>query len=351
MPVPSPKRREVDTPTKNRLIGYYLATENAAAAARNENIPPRTAQFIVKRFKETGSVSNKPRTGRPNKLTDHDEREIIRTARKNRHMPLTEVTNQISAHTSVSTIRRILKRHGYHRRVARSVPYLTLNHKRLRLFWGKSYRLWKTVNWERIIFSDESYIHVGNKCGRIFTTRQKDERLLEECLVPSFKQSKIRIMVWGCISRDRKGPLVVLDYPGGKGGGMSSKCYQEQVLGGPFWDFYTQMKDERKYMQFQQDGAPSHHSKSTLSWLANQNIPLFFHPPNSPDLNPIEPIWLELKCILYCRFHTPTTVDELKQFVHTAWAEITIETINKHIGHMHDRAEAVFAAKGGHTRF
>jgi len=118
MSAPTHKRHEVDTPTKNRLIGFYKATRNAAAAGRSENIPPRTAQAIVKQYVQTGSVSNNHRTGRPSKLTERDHREIVRTARNNRRMPLNQITNQISTKVSVSTIRRILGSHGYHRRVA-----------------------------------------------------------------------------------------------------------------------------------------------------------------------------------------------------------------------------------------
>ena len=40
----------------------------------------------------------------------------------------------------------------------------------------------------------------------------------------------------------RKGPLVVLEYPGGKGGGMNSKRYCEQVLEKALGDFYDKMK-------------------------------------------------------------------------------------------------------------
>jgi DDE superfamily endonuclease len=202
-----------------------------------------------------------------------------------------------------------------------------------------------------VIFSDECYVHVSDKCGRIFVTQRKDEQLLDECVVPTFKQSKLHVMIWGCIAQGQKGPLVMLDYPGGKGGGMNSKRYQQQVLEDVFLDFYTHLKQLRTYIQFQQDNAPRHTSKSILAWLAHYNIPLFFHPPNSPDLSTIEPVWLELKHILQHQSHSLTTIDELQQFVHTAWDEISVDKINKHIGHMPDRAAAVLGVKGGHTCF
>jgi transposase len=264
---------------KNRIIGYYLATGNASAAARNENVPPRTAQNLIQRFKQTGSTANKPRPGRPRKLNDYDKRQVIRTARKNRRMPLAELTNQIATKVSVGSIRRVLAAQGYHRRVARKVPFLTPHHKHLRLVWAKMNKTLKSRDWDRVIFTDECYVWVSDKCGRIFVTRRKDERLLEECLVPAFKQSSVHVMFWGCIAEGRKGPLVVMEYPGGKGGGMNSKRYQEQVLEGPFWDFYTCLKRERRSIQFQQDGAPCHRSKSTIKWLDDHKVPLFFHHP------------------------------------------------------------------------
>jgi transposase len=351
MPRGETSRHELDTPTKNRIVGYYLATGNAAAAGRNENVPPRTAQNLIQRFKEMGSTANKLRTGRPSKLTEYDKRQIIRTARKNRRMPLTELTNQIATKVSVGSIRRVLAAHGYHRRVARKVPFLTPHHKHLRLIWAKMNKNLRARDWYRIIFTDECYVWVNDKCGRIFVTRRKDERFLDECLVPAFKQSTMHIMFWGGVVEGRKAPLIVMEYPGGKGGGMNSKRYQEQVLEGPFWNFYTRLKQERRSIKFQQDGAPCHRSKSTTKWLDDHHIPLFFHPPNSPDLNPIEPVWLELKRILRGRRHTPTTIEQLKTAVLTAWDEISVETINRHISKMPDRVSAVLAAKGGHTRF
>jgi transposase len=98
--------------------------------------------------------------------------------------------------------------------------------------------------------------------------------------------------------KGRKGPLVVLEYPGGRGGGMTGKRYISQVLEAHLCAFYHQMKEERPKVMFQQDGAPSHTSKLTKQWLVDHGISVFPHPPSSPDLNPIEPVWHELKKII-----------------------------------------------------
>ncbi|PPR07123.1 hypothetical protein CVT26_012771 [Gymnopilus dilepis] len=344
-------RRELDTPTKNRIIGYWRATGNAAEAGRKENVKPRVAQYVVQHYKERGTTANKPRTGRPSKLTEYDKREIVRVARKNRRMPLAEITNNIATKVSVATVRRVLAARGYHRRVAKRVPFINHKHKQLRYAWGRMYRKWKRRRWRHVIFSDECYICLGDKRGRIFITRRTDELLLEECLVPTFKQSPIHIMVWGCIAEGRKGPLIVVDYPGGKGGGLNSEVYQQQILEGPLLSFYNEIREERHFAYFQQDGAPSHTSKSTTNWLQKNKIKLAYHPPNSPDLTPIEPVWSKLKSIIRRQQRTPTTVEELKAAALAAWEEIPLDLINKHISRMPDRVAAVLAARGGHTGF
>ena len=127
---PGHSHSQLDTPTKNRIVGYASATGNAAEAGHKENVDPRTAQRICKCFKETHSTARKQGSGRPTKLTDQDQREIVRNARKNRRITLRELRNQATANISTSTVRRVLADKGYHRRVAKKVPYLTRSYQK-----------------------------------------------------------------------------------------------------------------------------------------------------------------------------------------------------------------------------
>ena len=175
-----------------------------------------------------------------------------------------------------------------------------------------------------MIWSDECYVYLGDDHGRIYITQSTDEEYNEECLVPTFKQSSVHVMIWGCIMKGKKGPLVVLNYPGGKGSRMNSKRYQEQVLDSVLHQFYTRMNRYWPGTLFQQDGAPGHWSKLTQAWFWAASIPLIDHPRSSPNLNPIELVWHELKKNLRALPHPPTTVEQLIDAVQDAWEELWI---------------------------
>ena len=240
---------------------------------------------------------------------------------------------------------------GYHRQVVRKVPFLSTLQKRKRIAWANEFRDFGAQEWRNLIWSDECYIHLDDKSGRVYVTRRANEEYDENCVIPTFKQSSVRVMFWGCIMKGRKGPLVVLEYPGGKGGGMTAQRYISQVLEAHLNSFYHQMKEERPAVKFQQDSAPSHTSKLAKQWLADHGISVFPHPPSSPDLNPIEPVWHELKKLIRALPQIPTTIPKLIQAVHDAWEVLTIPNIDKYVDTMPKRVQAVLNASRGHTRF
>jgi DDE superfamily endonuclease len=132
---------------------------------------------------------------------------------------------------------------------------------------------------------------------------------------------------------------------------MNLTWYKDQVLNPILKPFYMQMHHERKSIYFQQDGAASHRSKSTINWFSQNQIPLFDHPALSRDLNPIEPTWLDLKNILCHLRHPRSTVELLRAAVLDAWEQLPMEQIDGHIRKMGDCVEAVLKDKGGHTAF
>ena len=170
-------------------------------------------------------------------------------------------------------------------------------------------------------------------------------------MVPIFKQSPIRIMVWGCIALGVKGPLICLKYGSGRGGGITAKKYQEQVLNGTALRFYRRLRHRRPFLSFQQDNAPIHKAQTSMDWFKKHKFMLFPHPPSSSDLNPIEPVWWELKKAIRRRPHTPTSYEKLEIAIREEWERIPQEKIDVYILSMHNRVKVVLKTHEGPTKY
>ncbi len=74
-------------------------------------------------------------------------------------------------------------------------------------------------------------------------------------------------------------------------------------------------------------------------------------PAQSPDLNPIEHLWFQLKNKLNSYPTQPSSIHELWECVQEQWETFTEEECMKLIESMPRRVDAVLKAKGGHTKY
>ena len=103
---------------------------------------------------------------------------------------------------------------------------------------------------------------------------------------------------------------------------------------------------------FMQDGARCHTCPNSMQFFSSNGIVLFGPwPPQSPDLNPIEWVWGNLKQKLQYYRPFPKTRIELIDAVMTMWENLTEEYKQKLIESMDYRMEEVIARKGRWTKF
>ena len=95
---------------------------------------------------------------------------------------------------------------------------------------------------------------------------------------------------------------------------------------------------------FQQDNDPKHTARATTLFLRSRAIKCLDWPAQSPDLNPIEHLWEELKRRLGTYYEPPKGVGELWQRVQREWALIPANTCHNLIESMPRRIEAVLSA-------
>ncbi|KAF7650410.1 hypothetical protein LDENG_00126420 [Lucifuga dentata] len=115
---------------------------------------------------------------------------------------------------------------------------------------------------------------------------------------------------------------------------MNSALYQK-ILKENVRPSVRDLKLKRTWVM-QQDNDPKHTRKSTSEC-------------QSPDLNPIEMLWHDLKQAVHAR--KPSNVAELKQFCKEEWAKITPQRCERLIASYRKRLIAVVAAKGGTTSY
>ena len=99
-----------------------------------------------------------------------------------------------------------------------------------------------------------------------------------------------------------------------------------------------------------QDGAPCHRSKVAKNFLDSNNIHLLERPGNSPDLNPIENLWTNMKNKVF--EEQPLSGAELVKAIKEVWVnKISKEYCQSLIESMPRRIKALIKNRGGHTKF
>ena len=100
---------------------------------------------------------------------------------------------------------------------------------------------------------------------------------------------------------------------------------------------------------FQQDNDPKHTSRVIKRWLFDNGVQCMDFPPYSPDLNPIENLWSDLKRRVEKR--NARDVEELEVQLREEWAATDLIFLS-HLSHsMVRRCKAVVANHGHKTPY
>ena len=147
-------------------------------------------------------------------------------------------------------------------------------------------------------------------------------------------------MVWGCFWGRNKGPLVCLD-------GSITKIVYLRLLRQYLIPVLCMVQETLGDPCFQQDNAPVHRAEIVMDWFDPMNITVEHHPPHSPDLNPIDHIWVELKHRLHQQYPEnantrggPKEVKKrLQEVLPLVWETIPPEFFEKFEDQCHSRLQ------------
>jgi hypothetical protein len=268
-----------------------------------------------------------------------------------------EVRRACGVSCSRNTLKKILKEHGITNWRCKKRPFLTEKAAAARYAWCKERRLWTAEEWGLFMWSDECSVERGRGKDQEWCFRTPAQKWHPEMVTTYNCGKDIKVMVWGCFWDTGRTRIYLMDRDfESKKHGYSANSYLE-VLDNTVAPAYEEL-DDPGYV-FMQDNASIHRAHKVRDWFANRGIRVTPWPPYSPDLNPIEHAWWELKKMLYKNFpdianskgESEADIERLGSAIQACWDMIPKEFFDKLYQSMARRVQACYEAKGWHTKY
>lgn len=163
----------------------------------------------------------------------------------------------------------------------------------------------RSKTFEDVIWTEETSIQLD--CHRRFCCRKKGQK-------PRYKprpKHPTKVHVWGGISWKGRTEVCIFD------GIMDAEQYID-ILKVTLVPFFQRIYPAGS--KCMQDNEPKHTSKKAQQFVSENGINWWRTPPESPDANPIENLWHELKEYLR-RKVKPHTKDELVKGILEFWKQ------------------------------
>jgi transposase len=336
-------------PIPQEIRNSIIALLDSGLSSRETATRMGVSHTTVNRVRaEARPTAQKRQSGRPAKLKATDKRMLVRMITSGNvgtaAQATQELNNNTNAGVSAYTVRRALKEVGMKAMVKEKKPRLLPRHIRERLDFALRHRYWTVEDWKRVIWSDETKINRLGSDGRKWTWKRPEDGLTARNVQGTVKFGGGSLMMWGCMTAEGVGYSCRID------GNMDAELYT-RILSDELIqtiDYYELEKDK---IIFQQDNDSKHTSRAARKWFEDHEVQVLEWPSQSPDLNPIEHLWVHLKRRLAEYENEASGMIELWERVEAKWDKIPRQVCVDLIESMPRRIDAVIKAKGGYTKY
>jgi transposase len=342
--------RRYSVEERSRMMGQAEVGVSDPELMQRWGIDKHSLSDLKKKYDETGSVKDRKRSGRPRETSEREDRHmaiiVARDPRMNaKTMAKKLVPGMCKNRISRWTVARRLREWDFGAHVAAKKPLLSYDHMQRRLEWAKKHVDWTVEDWKRVLFSDETPFCLFQSFGRKIVWRRKGERYKTECLVSTVKHGGGKIQVWGCFTYFGSGPMYWVK------GIMDGPKYRQILKTHMVPHLNGIEKKEGIKLIFQHDNDPKHTSKVVKKYLEGKELEVLDWCSQSPDINPIENGWRQVKVNIADREGKARNLDEIYAIAKEEWAKLPLSFFQKLIETMPKRCMAVITARGGHTKY
>lgn len=311
---------------------------------------------------KSNTYEKKGRGGRPRKISSYDVRRIVREVSRLRGTFPNWTAKQLMAetditHVSVRTVRRVLNNCGYNYLQTIKKGLMSSEDRKKRIKFGKDMlKSYPEDVWTKQVafyFDGVSFVHKHNPKGHALCPRGRVWRKKGEGLHP------------GCIAKGRKegtgGKVLKMFVAISYNEGVISAHSYEKLNGENFSQFVRKYfnglfaaskKESRLWLQ---DGDPSQNSAKAREAFQCVDAALLSIPPRSPDCNPIENTFKQVKYALNDQAIKENivfeTMEEFENRVKVMLLNFPVHTINKIIDSMGKRMRELISKQGMRLRY
>ena len=279
--------------------------------------------WFLKKLKRDNSIVDRNRSGRKKACTAHILNLIEESLRENNELTAEDLSTRIQDVTghllSISAIKHSRKALGWERSGTRYCQIIRNANQPKRLEFAEACLARGDV-FENVIWTDECSVEIQRH------TRRSFRKVGEPKVLRGRPKHPFKVHVWGGISMAGATDVVIFT------GIMDADFYAEEIIRNTLHPFITRVFPVTH--RFQQDNDPKHTSRRAVREMNDLGINWWKTPPESPDMNPIENLWAELKHFLR-KCVKPSTKDELVNGISNFWAtKVTPSKCRRYIGHL-----------------